>query len=185
MLTLSTLGVTLPNFVVAPFLVYFFANRDMLDYLPSAWAVDRGDSSIAYYLILPVLVLSARPAALLTRLTRASMIETFSQEFIRTATAKGVPRGRLIFRHALRNAILPVVTAIGTSFGFLLTGSFVVETFFRLPGLGFLTIDSIRKGDIPTVQACVLLTGGLFLILNLVVDLFLPILDPRIRESQV
>lgn len=183
-LTLSTLGVTLPNFVVAPVLVYLFANRNMLDYLPSSWNTTL-EGPLWMYLLMPVLVLCARPAALLTRLTRASMIETLSQEFIRTATAKGVPRGRLIFRHALRNAILPVVTAIGTSFGFLLTGSFVVETYFRLPGLGFLTIDSIRKGDIPTVQACVLLTGALFLFLNLIVDLILPLLDPRIRESQV
>jgi peptide/nickel transport system permease protein len=183
-LTLSTLGVTLPNFVVAPLLVYVFANRNVFDYLPSSWEVDRVAPDV-YYLILPIAVLALRPTALLTRLTRASMVETLQQEFIRTAVAKGVPTRRLVFRHALRNAILPVVTAIGTSFGFLLTGSFVVETFFRLPGLGRETIEAIRKGDVPLLQACILLTGALFVLINLFVDLVLPLLDPRVRESQV
>jgi peptide/nickel transport system permease protein len=181
-LFLSTFGVTLPNFVLAPILAYFFATR--LDVLPLTWSVDRVAPEF-YYLVLPVIVLSMRPTALLTRLTRASMVETLRQEFIRTAIAKGVPPFRLYIKHALRNAVLPVITAIGTSFGFLLTGSFVVETFFLLPGLGSTTIESIRKGDVPVVQACVILTGAIFIALNLIVDLILPILDPRIRESQV
>jgi len=178
----STFGVTLPNFVLAPILGFVFATQ--LDVLPLTWSVDRVAPDF-YYLILPVVVLSMRPTALLTRLTRASMVETLRQEFIRTAIAKGVPPFRLYIRHALRNAILPVITAIGTSFGFLLTGSFVVETFFLLPGLGSTTINAIKQGDIPVVQACVLLTGTIFISLNLIVDMILPILDPRIRESQV
>ncbi|MFZ4507924.1 MAG: ABC transporter permease [Fimbriimonas sp.] len=181
-LTFSTLGVTLPNFVLAPLLVYVFVLQ--LDYLPLTWEVNRRGSDVLYY-ILPVLLLSARPTALLTRLTRASMVETLKQEFIRTATAKGVPKGRLMVRHALRNAILPVVTAIGTSFGFLLTGSFVIERFFVIPGLGSATIEAITQGNMPVVQACVLITGAMFILLNLIVDMILPILDPRIRESQV
>ena len=107
------------------------------------------------------------------------------QEFIRTATAKGVPPLRLIFRHALRNAILPVITAIGTSAGYLLTGSFVVETFFILPGIGRETIEAIFQNNSPVVQACILVTGFIFVLINLVVDLILPILDPRIREAQI
>lgn len=181
-LTLSTLGVTIPNFVLAPILVYVFALQ--LDLLPQNWTVPLVAPE-PYYLILPVVILAARPTALLTRLTRASMIETLQQEFIRTAVAKGVPRGRLIFRHALRNAILPVVTAIGTTFGFLLTGSFVVETFFTIPGLGKAGIDAIRQGDTPVIQATVLIAGLLFIIINLFVDLVLPLLDPRIREAPV
>lgn len=181
-LTLSTLGVTVPNFVLAPILQYVFALQ--LDYLPLTWETNRVAPDI-FYLILPIAILSARPAALLTRLTRASMVETLNQEFIRTAVAKGVPPGRLIFRHALRNAILPVITAIGTSFGFLLTGSFVIERAFAIPGIGSATIEAIQKGDMPVVQACVLVTGFMFVVLNLLVDLILPILDPRIRESQV
>jgi len=183
-LTFSTLGVTLPNFVLGPILVYLFANPRVFDYLPLTWSQERVAPDF-YYFVLPVAILAARPTALLTRLTRASMIDTMQQEFIRTAVAKGVPRRRLIFTHALRNAILPVITAIGTSFGFLLTGSFVVERFFTLPGLGSATIEAIQQGNMPVIQACVLVTGAMFILLNLVVDLFLPILDPRIRESQV
>lgn len=181
-LTFSTLGVTLPNFVLAPILVYIFALK--LDRLPQTWAVDRVAPDIVY-LILPVIVLSARPMAMLTRLTRASMVDTLKQEFIRTAIAKGVPPRRLIFRHALRNAILPVITAIGTSFGFLLTGSFVVERFFVLPGLGREAIEAIQQGNVPVVQACILITGTMFITINLLVDLLQPMLDPRIREAQI
>lgn len=181
-LTLSTLGVTVPNFVLAPILVYIFALR--LDQLPQTWEVPLRDSAWKY-LLLPVIILAARPMALLTRLTRASMIETMAQEFIRTAIAKGVPPLSLIFKHGLRNAILPVVTAIGTSFGFLLTGSFVIERFFRLPGIGFQTIDAISRRDTPLIQGCILVTGAVFILVNMAVDIMVPILDPRVRESGV
>ncbi|MBV6458802.1 MAG: Glutathione transport system permease protein GsiC [Fimbriimonadaceae bacterium] len=181
-LVLSTLGVTLPNFVLAPILVYIFYLK--LDQLPATWSTTLVVPEI-YYLILPVVILAARPTAQLTRLTRASMIETLNQDFIRLAIAKGVPSLRLIFRHALRNAILPVVTAIGTNFGFLLTGSFVVETIFTLPGIGREGILAIQRNDIPMVQATVLLAGAIFILINLLVDIALPVLDPRIREAQV
>jgi peptide/nickel transport system permease protein len=181
-LILSTLGVTVPTFVLAPALVWYFATQR--DLLPPAWEVNLR-APLWMYLVLPVGILSARPSALLTRVTRASMIETMQQEFIRTAIAKGVPPGRLIFRHALRNAVLPVITVIGTSFGFLLTGSFVLETVFTIPGIGQEGIDAILQGDMPRIQGIVLTTGFMFLLLNLVVDILLPILDPRIREAQV
>ncbi len=181
-LTVSTLGVTLPNFVLAPILVYIFAVK--LDKLPVGWEVQlRGPEWM--YLLLPVVVLSLRPTAMLTRLTRASMVETLRQEFIRTAIAKGVPPFRLITKYALRNAILPVVTTIGTTFGFLLTGSFVVERFFIMPGIGSKTIEAILSNDLPVIQGCVLATGAMFIGVNTVVDMMLPILDPRIREAQV
>jgi peptide/nickel transport system permease protein len=181
-LTISTFGVTLPNFVLIPILVYIFALK--MDYLPQTWEVHlKGPEYL--YLILPVVALSLRPMALLTRLTRASLIETMQQEFMRTAVAKGVPFWRRILRHGLRNAILPVITAIGTSFGFLLTGSFVVERAFTLPGLGSAGIEAIQAGDTPMIQATVLLAGGTFIVVNLFVDLLLPMLDPRIREAQV
>lgn len=181
-LVFSTLGVTVPNFVLAPLLVYVFSMQ--LGYVPQTWeTVLRGP--VLLYLILPVVVLSLRPMTTLTRLTRASMVETLKQEFIRLAIAKGVPSTRLVFRHALRNALLPVVTQLGTSFGFLLTGSFVVERFFTMPGIGSRGIEAIQDGDMPVVQAVILVTGGLFILVNLIVDLILPILDPRIREAQV
>ncbi len=181
-LIFSTLGVTLPNFVLGPLLVAVFCL--WLDQLPQNWTINRVGPDYLY-LILPVTVLCMRPTALLTRLTRASMVETMKQEFIRTAIAKGVSPATLIFKHALRNAILPVVTAIGTTFGILLTGSFVVERFFTIPGLGSTAIEAIRSGDTPVVQATVLIAGFLFITVNLIVDILLPILDPRIRESQV
>ncbi|MDR3692807.1 MAG: ABC transporter permease [Fimbriimonas sp.] len=181
-LTLSTLGVTTPNFVLGPILVYIFCQR--LDRLPLTWSTTLVAPEIVYF-ILPVTILAARPAALITRLTRASMIDTLDQEFIRTAVAKGVPRGRLLFRHALRNAILPVITTIGTSFGFLLTGSFVIERYFLMPGLGSAVIEGIQQTNMPVVQAGVFVTGAMFIFLNLVVDILLPVLDPRIRESQI
>ncbi|RYG29766.1 ABC transporter permease [bacterium] len=181
-LGLSTFGVTLPNFVLAPMLVlYFVVGRDLL---PLTWEEPMRAPEI-YYLILPVTILALRPMALIARLTRASMIETFRQEFIRMAIAKGVPFWRMVVRHALRNAILPVLTAIGTSFGVLLTGSFVVETFFLIPGIGQRTIQAITQNDVMLIQGCVLVTGALFILINLLVDLALPFFDPRIRESQV
>lgn len=190
-LTLGTLGVTIPNFVLGPILV-IISSKFLNDYLyawfkigfEDTWSVNR-DLPDWTYLVLPVIVLAARPAAMLTRLTRASMIETMQQEFIRLAIAKGVPRGRLILRHALRNAILPVVTATGTSFGFLLTGSFVTERFFLLPGLGREAIEAILQTNAPVVMGCIIVTGVMFIVVNLIVDLLLPLLDPRIREAQV
>lgn len=188
-LIFSTLGVTVPTFVLAPVLIWFF-----VFYMPEktggqawfaqAWEMTRSQPDY-FYLTLPVLILSARPAAMLTRLTRASMIETLQQEFIRLATAKGVPPFRLIVKHALRNAILPVVTAIGTSFGFLLTGSFVVERFFGLPGIGKEAIEAILATDSPVVMGTIIFSGILFITVNLIVDILLPILDPRIREAQI
>lgn len=181
-LTVSTLGVTIPNFVLGPLLVFF--GNTLLQQLPTSYDPRLPNPEI-YYLIIPVLIMAARPMATLTRLTRASMIETLKQEFIKLAVAKGVPSFRLYTVHALRNAILPVVTAIGTSFGFLLTGSFITERFYTIPGIGFYTIDAIQKRDTPVILATVLVTGAMFVIVNLIVDVALPFLDPRIRESQI
>lgn len=181
-LSLSTLGVTIPNFVLGPILVLIFGM--WLHQLPNSYDPRLPQPEI-YYLIIPVLIMSARPMATLTRLTRASMIETLRQEFIKLAVAKGVPPFRLYTTHALRNAILPVVTAIGTSFGFLLTGSFITERFYVIPGIGFYTIEAIQKRDTPLILATVIITGAMFVTVNLIVDFLLPLLDPRIRESQV
>lgn len=183
-LSLSTLGVTVPNFVLAPVLGYFFAIK--LGVLPLSWKPESMmDAPKFYYMVLPVLVLAARPMATLTRLTRASMIDTLSQEFIRLGVAKGLPTMRLYIRHALRNAVLPVLTGIGSSFGYLLTGSFIVETAFLVPGIGHEAINAIQKGDTPVIMACVLVTGFLFILVNLLVDVVQQLIDPRIRESQI
>lgn len=178
--TFSTLGICIPNFVLAPVLVYVFAIE--MQMLPETW-IPNPPEGVFWYLILPVVILSLRPAAVITRLTRATMIDTLSQDFIRTAFAKGVPFWRVMRKHALRNSLVPIVTAIGTSFGYLLTGSFILETFFRIPGLGFKSIDAIYQGDFPVIQATVVLFAVLFILINLLVDVLLPLLDPRIRSG--
>lgn len=174
----STLGICIPSFVLAPILVYIFAVR--LNVLPVMWSPNAAWDPLPY-LVLPVFILSLRPAAIVTRLTRASMIDTLSQDFIRTAYAKGVPFWRVIFLHGFRNSLVPVVTAIGTSTGFLLTGSFILETFFGIPGLGLASIKAIQQSDYPVIQATVILFAVTFIVINLIVDLLLPLLDPRIR----
>jgi len=179
-LSLSTLGVTIPTFVLAPILVYIYSLR--LDELPQTWEIPLRDAEWKY-LLLPVIILAARPTASIIRLTRSSMVETLRQEFIRMAVAKGVPRGSLIFKHALRNAILPVVTSIGTNFGYLLSGSFIIERFFRLPGIGAKTIEAMQQRDTPVIQGCIIATGALFVLVNLIVDLSVPLLDPRVRDT--
>ncbi len=178
--TFSTLGVCIPNFVLAPVFVLIFALK--LQVLPDTW-VNNPEEGVFWYLILPVVILAMRPAAVITRLTRASMIDTLGQDFVRTAVAKGVPFWRVMTKHAFRNSLVTVVTAIGTSFGFLLTGSFILETYFRIPGLGLKSIDAIYQGDYPVIQATVLLFAVLFILVNLVVDILLPLLDPRIRSG--
>ncbi len=183
-LSLSTLGVTIPNYVLLPLLVYVFALR--LDMLPTSWAPEgQRRAADIYYLLIPVIVLALRPMATLTRLMRASMVDTLRQEFVRLSVAKGVPRWRLYTVHCFRNAFIPVLTAIGTSFGFLFTGSFVVETAYLIPGLGKTTIEAITQRDTPMILAATLLTGALFVLVNLAVDILLPFIDPRIRESQI
>jgi peptide/nickel transport system permease protein len=180
-LTISTLGVTIPNFVLLPVLVYLFANQ--MHVLKGDWFGLSEDP--IWTRILPIIVLAARPMAMLTRLTRASLIDTMQQEFIKTAVAKGVPPMRLIFKHSLRNAILPVISAIGVNFGYLLTGSFVVERAYSIPGLGSLAIEAVNQRNNPIIQGTVVVTGAMFIVINLIVDLILPMLDPRIREAQV
>lgn len=181
-LSFSTLGVTIPNYVLLPVLVYIFAVQ--MDYLPTTWTPIRSAPDI-YYLILPVFVLALRPMATLTRLMRASMVDTLGQEYVRLAIAKGVPPLRLYLSHCFRNAILPVLTVMGTSFGYLLTGSFVIERIYTVPGVGFQAIYAIQRGDTPMILASTLMIGVLFILVNLAVDLLLPIIDPRIREVQV
>ena len=177
-LTVSILAVTIPTFVLAPLLVYIFALR--LDYLPQTWDNPLRGPFI-YYLILPVSILAARPTATLVRLTRSSVLETMRQEFVRLAIAKGVSPLNLYVKHVLRNALLPVVTALGTNFGYLLGGSFIIETFFRLPGVGSRTIEAMLSRDTPVIQGCIIATGALFVLVNLLVDIAVPILDPRVR----
>jgi peptide/nickel transport system permease protein len=120
-------------------------------------------------------------AAILTRMVRTAMLEELSQDYIRTARAKGLPEHIVVYRHALRNAIIPVMTLIGLQFGALLAGAIVTETIFSWPGLGRLTITAISNRDYPLVQGCILAVGLTYILVNLVTDLLYTVANPRIR----
>jgi peptide/nickel transport system permease protein len=133
-------------------------------------------------LVLPAVTLALPAAAVLARITRGSMLEVLRQDFVRTARAKGIRRSRVVLRHALPNAVVPVITIIGLQIGGLLAGTVVVETLFARPGLGRLAVQAIQERDFPVVQGVVLLAGLVFVVINLLTDLLYPLLDPRIRR---
>ncbi len=169
-------GVTLPSFVLAPALILVFALK--LGWLPVAgWGSPE-------YVVLPAIVLAARPAALIARMTRASMLETLRQDYIRTARAKGLPPMTVLVKHALKNAFLPVLTTTGVSLGYLLSGSFVVETIFVVPGVGASSVSSVFDRDYPVIQGTTLLLATIFVVTNLVIDLLSAALDPRVKSLE-
>jgi len=169
-------GVTLPSFVLAPVLIGIFALK--LGWLPVAgWGAPE-------YLVLPAIVLAARPAALIARMTRASMLETLRQDYIRTARAKGLSPATVLVKHALKNAFLPVLTTTGVSLGYLLSGSFVVETIFTVPGVGAQSVSSVFDRDYPVIQGTTLLLAAIFVVTNLVIDLLSAALDPRVKSLE-
>ena len=163
----------IPAFWLGLLSILLFALK--LRLLPS----DGADTASAF--ILPIVTLALPGAAELLRLTRSTMLEIIRQDYIRTARAKGASERIVIWRHALRNATLPIITVAGMYFGSLLGGSVITESVFSMPGLGSLTITAIRSKDIPQVMACVLLMAALFCLIMLLVDLLYAFLDPRIR----
>ena len=136
------------------------------------------------HLILPTVALGLYSMAIITRMTRSSMLETLDQDYIRTARAKGLPNGRIIKHHALRNAMIPVTTVIGLQFGSLLGGAVLTETVFAWPGIGSYTVQCIQNSDFPVVQAVVFLIATIYVFINLIVDLIYAFLDPRIKYSK-
>ena len=174
---------TLPNFVLAPVLILIFALK--LGWLPVAgWSDPITGDIQPEYVVLPAVVLAARPAALIARLTRASLLETLRQDYIRTARAKGLSPARILFRHALKNAFLPVLTTAGVSFGYLLSGSFVVETIFTVPGVGYESIHSLSTRDYSLIEGTTLLLAVIFVTVNLLVDVLYALLDPRVKGAE-
>jgi oligopeptide transport system permease protein len=174
-MTVAVLGVCIPTFVTAPLLVLVFASK--LGWLPSAgW----NDGALAN-LVLPVIVLALPQIAIISRLTRAGMIEVLRSNYIRTARAKGLPESRIVTRHALRAAILPLVSYLGPACAGLLTGSLVVEKIFNLPGLGKFFVISALQRDYTVVMGMVIVYAGLILALNLLADLLYAALDPRVK----
>lgn len=171
----ALLGICTPTFWLGLILLLIFSVR--LQWLPSAGA---GGLS---HLILPALTLGISAAAVVARVTRSSMIEVFSEDFVRTARAKGLTERLVVGRHALKNALIPVITILGLEFGGLLAGSVITETVFAYPGIGQLLINSINNRDFPIVQGALLLFAVQFVIINLIVDLLYARVDPRISYT--
>ena len=170
---LALLGASIPSFFLAYLLIVQLATE--LKLLPVAGR--QGLPS----LIMPAIVVAITPAAIVSRLLRASLLEVFSEDYIRTARSKGLGSVQVVLRHSLRNASIPVVTYLGTVLGLLLEGVVITEFIFAWPGLGLLTIEAISQRDYPVIQAAVLLSGAIYLLANLLVDVFYVFLDPRIR----
>jgi oligopeptide transport system permease protein len=174
-MTVAVLGVCIPTFVTAPLLVLAFASK--LGWLPGAgWS----DGALAN-MVLPVTVLALPQIAIISRLTRAGMVEVLHSNYVRTARAKGLSEGRIVRRHALRAAILPLVSYLGPACAGLITGSLVVEKIFNLPGLGKFFVLSALQRDYTVVMGMVIFYAALILVLNLVADLLYAVLDPRVR----
>lgn len=170
---LALLGISIPNFWLGPMLIIIFSIK--LDLLP---VTGRGSIS---HLILPAFTLGASFAALLTRMTRSTMLEVLRADYITTARAKGLSEFTVVVKHALRNALIPIVTIIGLQFGALLGGSIITEKVFSWPGVGRLMIDSIQRRDYPVVQGCILVIALTYVVINLLTDILYAALDPRIR----
>jgi ABC-type dipeptide/oligopeptide/nickel transport system permease component len=132
-------------------------------------------------LILPAVTLGAALAAILTRMVRSSMIEELSSDYVRTARAKGLPESAVLFRHAFRNALIPIVTILGLQFGTLLAGTIITESIFSWPGIGRLTVQAIQARDYPLLQGCILMIAFSYVVVNLVTDFIYALADPRIR----
>ena len=172
-MTLAVSGISFPAFALGMVLMQVFAVQ--LNWLPTV-----GNDSWRHY-ILPSLTLGAAVAAIMARFTRSSFVDILGEDFIRTARAKGLGERSVVARHALRNALIPVVTMMGLQFGFLLGGSIVVEKVFNWPGLGRLLVDAVDMRDYPVIQALVLLFSLEFILINLVVDVLYGLINPTIR----
>ncbi|MCA1029296.1 nickel ABC transporter permease [Cytobacillus kochii] len=169
---IALLGISLPSFWLGLMLMYFFSVK--LQILPVAgW-----DSPL--HIILPAITLGVGGAAIVARMTRSSMLEVIGQDYIRTARAKGIKETIIIFKHALRNALIPVITVVGLQFGALLGGTVLVESIFAINGLGRMIVDAIRMRDLPMVQGGVLVASLIFVIVNLLVDIFYRLFNKRI-----
>lgn len=174
-LVLTTAGLSVPSFWIALLMIMFFSVN--LGWLPVSGA------GTWKHAIMPIITLSIGSVATKSRLTRSAMLESLGQDYVRTARAKGLQNNRVIYGHALRNALLPVITIIGLQFGALLGGAFITEVIFGWPGVGQLAVNSILQRDFPVVQGCVLLVTISFVLTNLIVDITYAWVDPRIRYS--
>ena len=171
---LATMGVSIPNFGLGLLLIYLLA-------VNLRWLPPSGYGPAYPYLLMPAVTLGTGLSAVIARLTRSSMLEVIRQDYVRTARAKGLAERRVVIRHALRNAAIPIVTVVGVQLSGLLSGAVITERVFSWPGVGRLLVDSIFVRDLPMAQGCVLFIATIFIGLNLLVDLSYAWLDPRIK----
>jgi peptide/nickel transport system permease protein len=178
---LSVVGFSVPVFVIGYVLIQIFAID--LRWLPVQGyrSIGNGFGPFFERLILPTVSLSFIYVALIARMTRASMLDVLSEDYVRTARAKGIGEAGVLLRHGLRNAAVPVITVIGTGFALLISGVVVTESVFNLPGIGRLTVDAVLSRDYPVIQGLILLTSAVYLGVNLMIDVAYTLLDPRIR----
>lgn len=176
-LVLSMIGVSVPAFWMGIILILVFAVQ--LQWLPALGVGNRGLA----HLVLPVLTLALPRAAFMIRFVRGTMLDVLNEDYLRTARSKGLQESRVLYRHALRNALIPIVTVGGLQLGYLVGGAVVIERMFGLPGVGDLLVDSIANRDFPSVQACVLMLAISIIMVNLLVDILYSYIDPRIRTA--
>jgi peptide/nickel transport system permease protein len=175
----SLFGLSFPNFALGPVLIVVFSI--VLGWLPVSGA-GAGGWDFLRHLVLPAVTLGLGMAAILTRMVRTSLLEELGRDYIRTARAKGLSEGRVVYRHALRNALNPVLTVMGLQFGSLLAGAIVTETIFGWPGIGRLTLSAISNRDYALVQGCILAIGLTYVLVNLLTDSLYALADPRMRR---
>lgn len=203
-MVLSLVGVSVPIFWLGILFIILFTK--ILGWLPASGRLDvtfsvndvtglylidtiiSGDweafKNALWHLILPGMTLALYTLAIISRMTRSSMLDTLNQDYIRTARSKGLGEGRVIIKHGLRNALMPIVTVIGLQFGALLGGAVLTETVFAWPGIGSYTVECINKSDFPVIQAVVLIIATIFVLMNLIVDIIYAFLDPRIKYGR-
>ena len=174
----SLVGLSLPNFALGPVLILIFSIA--LGWLPVSGA-GAGLREFLPHLVLPAVTLGLGVAAILTRMVRSAMLDELRQDYVRTARAKGLPERTIVYRHALRNALNPVLTVMGLQFGSLLAGAIVTETIFSWPGLGRLTLSAVSNRDYALAQGCILAIGVTYVIVNLLTDSLYALADPRMR----
>ncbi len=178
---ISLIGISMPSFWLALLLIMVFSVR--LHILPSSGYIPLAEAGFGTikYLILPGVTLGFMQSAIIARMTRSSMLDILNQDYIRTARAKGLSEKVVVLRHALRNALIPVVTVIGFSMAVLLGGTWIVETLFNIPGTGALAITAIMRRDYPIIQGSMIFTAGIYVLVNLLVDISYAIINPRIK----
>jgi peptide/nickel transport system permease protein len=179
--SLAALGISVPVYVLGALLIIIFSLQ--LKWFPAGGYIDFAEDPIKHFvkLVLPSLAIGLGIAASIARMTRSSMLEVLSKEYVQTLRAKGLPERQVIFKHAFRNALIPIITIIGLQLGNLIGGTVLIEYLFNWPGLSTLLVQSISNRDYPLIEGCILTISVLYILVNMIVDLFYAKLDPRIR----